>query len=94
MPQDQARLFKERDAVVAPIENAQFPSRCVKTNAPVDSADYKIVIDLSPSQIRDGTSRGKIDEVIAGAIGGKTGRANGLLAGRSPRIKESIFTWG
>ena len=44
-------VFRDGQLLVAPLEDAVFPNRCMKTNEPVESADFNFIGDLFPSQV-------------------------------------------
>lgn len=39
-------IYRDGKLIVAPVENAVFPNRCVKTNETVASADYSIAFEV------------------------------------------------
>lgn len=51
MVESQPNVYREGKQLVVPIEGAVFPKRCVKTNAELEAADYRLVLDLLPAQI-------------------------------------------
>jgi hypothetical protein len=62
-------LQRDGDCIVVPIDNPEFPKRCIKTGTQLDSIDFPIAIDV----IRQ--HAGNESAELAGAVlGGQTGR--------------------
>ena len=67
-----SNLYRDGKWIVAPLERAEFPNRCVKTNAEVSQADFKVVSDLFPRQILVPQTRGeKATEIISTILIGR-----------------------
>ena len=46
-----SNLFRDQKWIVTPLEAAQFPNRCVKSNDQVQSPDHEVTVDLLPVQV-------------------------------------------
>ena len=86
----QPNVYRDGRCLVVPLEGAIFPKRCVKTNRPVDDADFAFEADLLRSQLQVPKSAGEqAADVAAGAIGGRAGRAAVELINKR-RLKFNI----
>ena len=86
----QPNVYRDGRWLVVPLEGAIFPKRCVKTNRPVDDADFAFEADLLRSQLQVPKSAGEqAADVAAGAIGGRAGRAAVELINKR-RLKFNI----
>jgi hypothetical protein len=68
-------VYRDRNWLVAPVENAVFPYRCVKTNNLVEAPNYSFIADLLPQHF--------------GPVSGSEGSAL-LSIARKRRLKYSI----
>ncbi|OYP38550.1 hypothetical protein CGZ80_02060 [Rhodopirellula sp. MGV] len=60
--------------LVVPIAGTSFPARCIKSNASVSNADYKVVLDLLPVHLKKEPTS-KTGKAVATLAAGKAGGA-------------------
>ena len=69
-------VYRDDKWLVVPVEGVVFPNRCVKTNEPVDAANYTFEADLLLNQLQVPESAGEqAANAAARLLFGKVGRS-------------------